>query len=261
MNYFFDSHAHLNFKTFQNDCEEIIKSCLKKKIWLVNVGADFQTSRRAAEIAEQYDEGVWAAVGHHPTDAEKENFDEKKYLDLIRNSSKIVAIGETGLDYFRIKNNEPEIKEKQKNIFKKQIELALTLNKPLIIHCRDAHEDAVNVLNSYFLIQNSKLNGVIHCFSGNPKEAKQYLKMGFCLGFTGIITYTDAYNEIIRQTPPEQILIETDCPYLAPVPHRGRRNEPSFVKYTAQKIAEIRGWTLEKTAEQTFQNARRLFRV
>lgn len=256
---FFDSHAHLNFNSFQNDGQKIINSCLQEKIWLVNVGSQFSTSQKAVEIAEQYQEGVWAAVGLHPADAEKENFEEEKYLDLAKNSSKVVAVGETGLDYFRLPNDETKkqkAKNSQKELLLKHLTLAQKLDKPLIIHCREAHSDLIEILKS-----KPEANGVIHCFSGNSQEAKQYLQMGFYLGFTGIITFTNAYNEIICQTPLERILIETDCPYLAPVPHRGQRNEPSFVQYTAQKIAEIRGLPLEKIAKQTSQNARQLFRV
>ena len=171
----------------------------------------------------------------------------------------MAAIGETGLDYYRIKNNELRIKNLQKEVFKKQIELALALDKPLIIHCRDAHDDVISILNSYFLIHNSKLKGVIHCFTGNQKQAKQYLEMGIFLGFTGIITYSPAYDEIIKDLPLEKILIETDCPYLTPVPRRGQRNEPLYVKFVAQKIAAIRNLSLEEVARQTADNALNLF--
>lgn len=256
---FFDSHAHLNFNAFQNDYQKIINSCLQEKIWLVNVGSKFSTSQKAVEIAEQYQEGVWAAIGLHPTHAEKENFEEEKYLNLAKNSSKLVAIGETGLDYFRLTGDETKIqqaKNSQKELFLKHLTLAKKMNKPLIVHCREAHSDLIEILKLKL-----GTNGVIHCFSGNSQEAKQYLQMNFYLGFTGIITFTNSDDEIIRQTPLERILIETDCPYLAPVPHRGQRNEPSFIQYTAQKIAEIRGLSLEQIAEQTFQNARKLFRV
>jgi TatD DNase family protein len=152
-----------------------------------------------------------------------------------------------------------DIKNLQKEIFLKHWELAREVKKPVIIHCREAHQDLLEVLKSEIL--HSKLRGVVHCFSGNLKQAEKYLAMGFYLGFTGIITYTSSYDKIIKNLPLEKILIETDCPYLAPVPYRGKRNEPVYVKYTAQKIAEIRGLSLEEIAEQTFQNACQLFKI
>jgi len=257
----FDSHAHLNFKAFNNDYPKIIKKCLEENLWLINVGSKYETSQRAVEIASEYEKGVWAAVGLHPIHVEDEVFNYQKYLALAKNSDKVAAIGETGLDYYRITNNELGIKNLQKEVFKKQIELAMELNKPLIIHCRNAYDDVINILNSYFLIHNSKLKGVVHCFSGNAQQAKQFLDLGFYLGFTGIITYTSGYDAIVKDMPLEKILIETDCPYLAPVPRRGQRNEPIYVKYTAQKIAKSRNLPVEKIAEQTFRNALRLFKI
>lgn len=273
----FDSHAHLNFKAFNDDHPEIIKKCLDGNLWLINVGSKYDTSEKAAAIAENYKKGVWAAIGLHPSHIEDEIFDYQKYLALAKNSDKVVAIGETGLDYFRIKNDELEIKEKQKEAFKKQVELAMELNKPLIIHCRNAHDDLLRLLE--LQVSSYNLQGVIHCFTGNNQEARKYLNMGFYLGFTGIITYSSDYDAIIKDTPLEKILIETDCPYLTPLkpqtnaeksqrksalsPRKSAftRNEPIYVKYTAQKIAEVRGLPIEKVAEQTFQNALKLFKL
>ena len=171
----------------------------------------------------------------------------------------MAAVGETGLDYYRVKN--PESRIRQKKLFLEHLRLAREINKPLIIHCREAHDDLIEILNSKFHVLNSKLNGVIHCFSGNRQQAKQYLELGFFIGFTGIITYSSEYDEIIKNLPLEKILIETDCPYLAPVPRRGQRNEPAYIAYTAQKIASLRGLSLEKTAKQTADNALNLFQI
>lgn len=273
----FDSHAHLNFKAFHNDYPKIIKNCLEENLWLINVGSRYADSRQAVAIAENYEKGVWAAIGLHPTNAEDENFDYQKYLELAKNH-KVVAIGETGLDYavFVRKRSErlqkrasaevenegglQRIKELQKKLFLDHLKLAREINKPLIIHCREAQEDLIELLkaNSPKLKTNP---GVIHCFSGNQQQAKQYLELGFFLGFTGIITYSSEYDEIIKNLPLEKILIETDCPYLAPVPHRGQRNEPAYVKHTAQKIASLRGLSLEETAKQTANNALNLFQI
>ena len=256
---FFDSHAHLNFKAFNNDYLKIIKNCLDKNLWLINVGSRYADSERAVAIAENYEKGVWAAIGLHPTSAEDENFVYQKYLTLAKNSDKVVAIGETGLDYYRVKN--PESRIGQKKLFLEHLRLAKEINRPLIIHCREAHDDLIEILNSKLNTLNSKLNGVIHCFSGNRQQAEQYLELGFFIGFTGIITYSSEYDEIIKNLPLEKILIETDCPYLAPVPRRGQRNEPAYITYTAQKIASLRGLSLEKTAKQTADNALNLFQI
>ncbi|MFA5084257.1 MAG: TatD family hydrolase [Candidatus Paceibacterota bacterium] len=247
----FDSHAHLNFKAFNNDYPKIIKKCLEENLWLVNVGSKYDTSEKAVSIAETYPKGIWAAIGLHPTHVGDENFIYQKYLALAKSSDKVVAIGETGLDYYR--TTDPQSRIRQKELFLNHLKLSQELNKPLILHCRDAYDDLLREL------KNIKTKGVIHCFSGDYQQAKQFLDLGFYLGFTGIITYSAAYDAIVKDMPLEKILVETDCPYLAPVPHRGQRNEPLYVKYTAQKIAEIRGISLEKTAEQTFQNTLKLF--
>ncbi len=253
----FDSHAHLNFKAFNNDYLKIIKNCLDENLWLINVGSKYDTSEKAVAIAKNYEKGVWAAIGLHPTHVGDEIFDYKNYLDLAKNSDKVVAIGETGLDFYR--TTDPKLRIKQKDLFLNHLKLAQELNKPLILHCRDAYDDLLKLLEPW--ISNYKLRGVIHCFSGNVQQAKQFLEMGFFLGFTGVVTYSSDYDKIIKDLPLEKILIETDCPYLAPIPHRGQRNEPLFVKYTAQKIAEIRGLPLEKVAEQTFKNTLQLFEL
>ena len=252
---FFDSHAHLNFKPFQKDYHRIIERCFENNIWLINAGSQYETSQRAVEIANEYEKGAWAAVGLHPADIEKEVFNYQRYLTLAKNSNKVAAIGETGLDYFHNKKN----KDRQKEILLKHLELAQEIKKPIIIHCREAHEDLLKLLASQS--SNYKLQGVIHCFTGDHQQAKRYLELGLLLGFTGIITYSSAYDEIIKNLPLEKILIETDCPYLAPAPHRGQRNEPIYVKHIAQKIAEIRNLSLEEVAKQTSDNALNLFQI
>jgi len=288
---FFDSHAHLNFKPFQKDYHGVIERCFKNNVWLINVGSKYDTSEKAISIAENYQKGVWAAIGLHPTHVGDEIFVYQKYLALARSSDKVVAIGETGLDYAVFVRKRSErlqkrasaaaesegglhqeikiIKEKQKEVFLKHIELAQELNKPLIIHCRLAHEDLIEILftkvsrrPSYNFSNGENLfRGVIHCFTGNQEQAEKYLEMGFYLGFTGIITYSSEYDKLIKDLPLEKILIETDCPYLTPVPYRGQRNEPLYVKYVAQKIADIHGLPLEKVAEQTVTNALNLFQI
>ncbi|MBU4480747.1 TatD family hydrolase, partial [Patescibacteria group bacterium] len=253
-----DTHAHLNFSAFKDDFEEVIKRCLQNDIFVINVGTKYETSRRAVEIAQKHKTGIYAAVGLHPIHLEEhkvdeseegiksifrtkgEEFDEQKYRDLAR-SKKVVAIGEVGLDYYwkpKTKKKFEAFKEKQREALLSQLNLAQELNLPVIFHCRMAHQDLIEVLKSDHSpfpmdwvaqpfnkgcgeILNPKLRGVIHCYTGNWQEAKRYLEMGLYLGFNGIIFKKIEginFEEIIKNTPLDKILIETDCPYLTPLP-------------------------------------------
>ena len=278
-NLLIDTHAHVNFNDFKNDAKEVIKRALDENIWMINVGAESKTSERAVKMAEEYEDGVYAAVGLHPShlveqDVEyKENeeivkykskpeeFDYGFYLNLAKNK-KVVGIGECGLDYFR--TSDESFKEKQKEVFIKHLELAKEANKPIIIHCRNAHDDLLKILR----LAVKPPSGAMHFFTGNLEQAKRYINLGFYISFSGVITFSPrkedvagAYDEIIKNIPLEKILVETDCPYVAPVPHRGKRNEPQYVKYVAHKIAELRGMSFEEVAEQTTKNARELFKM
>lgn len=261
---FFDTHTHANFNAFKNDSQEVIERALKNNVWLVNVGSQASTSKRAVKMAQNYQEGVYAAVGLHPSHLEDESFDEKFYLELAKNV-KVVAIGECGLDYFR-SPSEAEI-TKQKEIFIKQIELARELNKPLILHCRpsigiqDAYEDAIGIIeNCKWKIKNCE-NGVAHFFSGSKEIAQKFLDLGFYISFAGPITFAPEYKKIVEFIPINKILIETDAPFAAPTPHRGRRNEPAYVEFVARQIAEWKNLNFEKIAEQTIRNAIKLFNI
>ncbi len=264
-----DTHAHVNFGVFEKDAGEVIRRALDAGVWMINVGSDFKTSQRAVELAEKYPSGVYSAVGLHPNDF-GEIFDGNEYKKLAENP-KVAAIGEIGLDYYRIKNGDLNSREKQKELFKKQIELALELNKPIIIHCREAHVDLMEILSSYFFPPKadppreenlkSKRNGVIHSFSGTGEQAEVYRKLGFKIAFNGIITFSRDYDAVISETPIEDILIETDCPYLTPVPYRGKRNEPLYVAEVAKKLAEIKGISLDEASEKTTENAKKVFGI
>ena len=244
-----DTHAHLNFNDFRNDFDEVIKRSLVEDIWMINVGSKYETSKRAVEIAEKYN-GIFAAIGLHPIHAEDEEFDISRYRSLCQ-SNKVVAIGEIGLDYLR---DYKLFKEKQEEVFLKQLGLAKELNLPIIIHCRMAHDDMLEILKDH------QLPGVIHCFTGTWKQAQRYLDMGFYLGINGIIYKMDL-KEVIKNTPLEKILIETDCPYLTPQQAGVERNEPIFVKYIAQDVAKIKNIDFQKVVNTTTQNARKLFRI
>jgi len=241
-----DTHSHLNFEAFRDDFNEVIKRSLVEDVFMINVGSNYATSKKAMEIAEKYEQGVFAAIGLHPIHA-KEKFDKEKYKELAK-SDRVVAIGEIGLDYYK---DYAVFKEKQKEVFLEQLGLAKELNLPVIFHCRMAHQDLLNILNS-------KLKGVIHCFTGTWGQAKKYLEMGFYLGINGIM-YKFDLKEVIEKTPLEKILIETDCPYLTPPQAGVERNEPIFVKYITQDIAKIKNLEYQKVAEVTTKNTKGLF--
>ena len=282
-----DTHAHVNFSDFKSDSKEVIKRALDNGAWMINVGAEKNTSERAVKMAEEYKEGVYVAVGLHPSHlieqdveyeengetvkykSKPEKFDYDFYLNLAKNK-KVAAIGECGLDFHRIENQASEkskvesLKEKQKEVFIKHLKLAKEVNKPIIIHCRDAHNDLLEILR----LEVQLPSGVMHFFTGALEQAKKYIDLGFYISFSGVITFpprkgetAGAYDKIIKNIPLEKILVETDCPYAAPVPHRGKRNEPQYVKYVAQKIAELKGLSFDEVAAQTTQNAKNLFKI
>jgi len=249
-----DTHAHLNFNAFKDDADDAIRRSLENNVWMINVGSQYETSKKAVEIAQRYKEGVYAAVGLHPIHA-KDEFDCREYKKIAE-SKKVVAIGEIGLD------DKPEyssFKEQQKAVFCQQLNLAKELNLPVIFHCRAAHDELINLLINYPMVQNVRSKGVVHCFTGNWEQAQKYLEMGFYLGFNGIIFKLDL-DEIIEKTPLEKVLVETDCPYLTPKPIEGR-NEPIYVRYVAEKIAKIKNLNYEEIAEITTKNARELFGI
>ena len=277
-----DTHAHVNFKDYKKDGPAVIERALKSGIWLINVGAQYSSSQRAVQYTKKYEQGVYAAVGLHPSHVHKDNlgqdkavqgenreleeFDEKKYIKLLENP-KTVAMGEIGLEY----NDEisQEAKDKQKGIFIEQLELAQQMNKPIIFHCRKAYDDLIELLTMFNLgcvhcphaCAPPGLKGVVHCFMGRWPQAEKLLEMDFYLGFNGLITYARDYDKVIEKLPLEKILLETDCPYLTPAPHRDKRNEPSYVKYVAEKIAQIKKVSFKEVAQKTTENAQELFGV
>ncbi len=263
-----DTHTHVNFRAYKDDGREVIERTLKENVWLINIGAQYSTSRRAVQYAEKYKEGVYAAVGLHPSHIHKDNlkqdkgaweesreleeFDSAKYKELLENP-KTVAMGEIGLEYGD--EISQAAKTQQKKVLMEQLELAQRVGKPVIFHCRKAYNDLIELLSQF------QIKGVVHCFMGRWSQAERLIGMGFCLGFNGLITYARDYDKVIKNLPLEKILLETDAPYLTPVPHRGERNEPLYVKYVAEKISEIKGLKLEKVARQTTKNARELFGI
>jgi TatD DNase family protein len=242
-----DSHSHLNFEAFNLDWRQVINNCLAQDIWILNAGSNYQTSQKAVEIAQSYNGKVFAAVGMHPIHA-KDNFEIKDFKGLAR-SEKVVAIGEIGLDRFK---DYGMFFEDQKRILLQQLDLAKELNLPVIIHCRMAHEEMIEVLSGY------NLPGVIHCFTGTWEEAEKYLNLGYYLGINGII-YKFDLKEVIEKTPLDKLLLETDCPYLGA--NKEDRNEPIFVKKIAEDIAKIRNISFDEVASATVSNTQTLFGI
>jgi TatD DNase family protein len=276
---YIDIHSHVNFKAFDEDRDAVISSALENDTWIINVGTQIDTSRKAIEMAHQYKEGVYAIIGLHPIHTgasyhdEKELgeggkeftsrgevFDKDAYRELLKDP-KVVGIGECGLDYYRCTE---ETIQKQKAAFIEQIELANEFNKPIMLHIRNnpedtirnAYSDALEILKEY-----TKVKGDVHFFAGSWEDAKGYLDFGFTLSFTGVVTFARNYDEIIRNTPLDMIMSETDSPYVTPAPHRGKRNEPVYVQEVVKKIAEIKGLDVEKVAQQLIENAKRVFGI
>lgn len=262
-----DSHAHLNFEDFNGDWEKVTKDSLANGVWYINVGSQFQTSKKGISIAENFDQGVWAAVSLHPIHVEGSKFHPEKfikndYAQLIQSSKKVVAIGETGIDFFHNDNTFA----KQKEVFLEHLDLCKEFNLPVIIHGRDSKDGSKSAYRAILeIIKKEKpvCGGVIHCFGGSLEEAQEFLKAEFYVGFTGIITFdkTGKLAEVIKNLPLDSILAETDSPFLAPAPYRGQRNQPLYVKYVAEKIAEIKQFGYNEVENQTFINTQKLFNL
>lgn len=252
----FESHAHYDDKQFDDDREELLLSVKKNGIEaIVNVGSDFRGCKDTVELAEKYD-FVYGAVGIHPSDIEDLNEETYQWLKEKAALEKIVAIGEIGLDYYWDK--EEEVQRQQRYWFKRQMELAREVNLPVIIHSRDAAEDTLKLMKE---IHAEEVPGVVHCFSYSKEMAAEYVKMGYYIGIGGVVTFKNArkLKEVAAAIPLERILLETDCPYLAPEPHRGSRNSSLNLPYVAAEIARIREITPEEVIEATKRNAKRFF--
>lgn len=272
---FFDVHTHTQFAAFREDADFVIERALGVGVWVVNVGTQRDTSAGAIAFAKKQPEGVYATVGLHPIHTEKsyhdthelgssdkafeftsrgEEFDYEYYKELALHP-KVVAIGECGLDYYRMSES---FKGKQAAVFIQQIELAQEVKKPLMIHCRQAFPDLINILQA----TSYKLKpSIVHFFSGAKEDAQKLLDLGFSFSFGGVITFTRDYDEVVKYIPLDRILLETDAPYVAPIPYRGKRNEPSYVVEIAKKIAELKNTSLEEVSEKTSSNARSVFNI
>ncbi len=258
---YFDIHSHLNLSPLVERKDEIVKTLIEKEVGTITVGTDFETSTKAVEIAKG-SASLFAAVGFHPSDAGKKEFNLEKFRELA-GEDKVVAIGECGLDYFRIEANDTATKNLQKEIFRAQIDLALEKNRTLILHVRpqkgtmDAYEDVLEILEA----RTDSPRGDVHFFVGTTEIAERFLKLGFYLSFTGVITFARDYDEVIKMTPIDRILTETDAPFVSPEPYRGKVCEPWMVEEVVKKIAEIKGLDGEGVRLQILENKKKLFGI
>jgi TatD DNase family protein len=274
---YIDIHAHLNLSAFDQDRGEVLSRTKGAGVAHINIGTKESTSKKAVEIAEA-NEGVYAIVGLHPIQTTAQEHDEEElgeggrpfvskgevfdtdfYRELCKNE-KVVGIGECGLDYYR---NDPSTRGTQEAQFIAQIELANELGLPLMIHTRNTKDGSTDVYGDTFALlkQYAKVPGDIHFYAGNYEQAKRFFDIGFTVSFTGVITFAKEYEEVVRNAPLDMIHGETDCPYVAPVPYRGKRNEPLFVQEVYKKLAQIRDEDEEKVRLQLLENARRLFSI
>ncbi|MFQ6999944.1 MAG: TatD family hydrolase [Clostridium sp.] len=252
----FDSHAHYDDEEFDNDRKEVLEE-LKNEgvIGIMNCSSSYKSIAKTCELINTYD-FIYGAVGIHPENADEfkdEMLDEFK--DIIKKNPKVKAIGEIGLDYYWDENPDKEI---QKDVFRKHMKLAEELNVPVIIHDRDAHEDTLNIIKEF-----PNVKGVVHCFSGSVEFAKECLKLGYYIGVTGVVTFKNAKKvvKVVKEVPVERLLVETDCPYMAPEPNRGKRNKSSYIKYVIEKISEIKEINPKELNLKVNENLQNLFKI
>jgi len=256
---FFDIHSHINFLDYGKDLPEVLQRMKEKKVWTITVGADLMTSRSAVECADK-NKGVFASIGKHPLEDPSAPFDEKAFEELVVHP-KVVAVGECGLDYGKTGVVDNAEKTRQKKAFEMQIDFAVRHCKPLMLHVRNAHEDVLNILLSKNREFGDKLRGNVHFFSGSTEIEKKYLDLGFSVSFTGVITFVKDYNEAVAYASLDMIMSETDAPFVAPIPYRGKRNEPVYVEQVVKKMAEIKGKTAEEMQKILVENAFRIFNI
>ena len=276
-----DTHCHIHFPAYDNDREEVLNRMREKDIWGITIGTAMNTSQSAIKFAERHDD-VWATVGLHPSHCtshyhdknegrvDESHVDPEVLKSLAISSKKVVAIGESGLDFYRFEDIEDvdSAKEKQEVSFRHHIDVALDLDLPLVVHCRDALGRLAEMIQAYHA-NGKKPRGVVHSFTGTWDEAKPLIDLGLHIAVNGIATFplkksqdpAKAIDRTIEHIPMEQLLIETDAPYLAPPPHRGKRNEPSFVEEVAKHVAKVRGMSFDDLAYATTDNARKYFKL
>lgn len=249
----FDTHAHYDDEKFEEDRDEFLSSLPSLGVInVINCGCSLKSCRKSIELCEKYDY-FYCALGVHPSDITDSTDDELKQIKELYSYKKCVAIGEIGLEY----HYDDVPKDKQLDVFEQQLILSKELDLPVIVHDREAHEDTMNLLKKY------QPKGVVHCFSGSAEMAKEVLKLGMYIGLGGAVTFKNARKplEVAEILPPDRLLLETDCPYMAPVPFRGKRNSSDLIAYTAEKLAEVKGIGTQELINAANENAQRLFNI
>jgi TatD DNase family protein len=251
-----DSHAHLDDSRFDKDREQLINNFEKDELsFVLHAAYDLQSSLKAVSASEKY-EKIYASVGYHPHDVKDMTAESLEIIKSLAKKDKVVAIGEIGLDYYY--DNSP--RDIQRFWFREQVKLARELDMPYIVHDRDAHGDVFAIVKEE---KYSNTRGIMHCYSGNVELAKEYVKLGFLISLAGPITFANSKKtkEVAKEIPLEYLLVETDCPYLTPIPFRGKRNQPAYVRYVAEEIANIKGVAFEEVAEKTTSNFKKIFGI
>jgi TatD DNase family protein len=252
----FDTHAHLHFPDFAEDLDAVLARAREAGLrGMVTIGTDRESNRATVAMAERLPD-VWASVGIHPHDAGEATDEDFAEMERLARSPRVVGLGEMGLDFFR----DLSPRDAQERVFRRQLEMARRVGKPVIIHCRDAHPEALAILGE---AKAGEMGGVMHCFSADVPVARRCLDLGLMISLAGPVTYKNAraLPEVARYVPIDRLVVETDCPYLTPTPHRGKRNEPAYVALTAAHVATLRGVDAETLGEATTANAAKLFRL
>lgn len=274
---YIDIHSHIHEREFEKDLEAVLSRMRQRGVAVITVGTHLASSKKAVALAEEHTRmiesgaypDIWATVGVHPTDVATENVDDEAFAKMAAHP-RVVAIGECGLDYYRAKNLDDREKKRQRDIFEQQIELAVEADKPLMLHCRSAskpgedgsaHAEAIDILKSKKRDHGGKLRGNVHFFTDTIETAQKYFDLDFTISFTGVITFTSQYDDVVRYAPATHLMTETDCPFASPAPYRGQRNEPAYVVEIAKHIALLRGEPEELIAEQLVMNAQRVFKL
>lgn len=252
----FDSHSHYDDEAFDVDRENVLKELHDNGVInIMNCASSYESIDKVCNIVNNH-EFIYGALGIHPENADEYNdVVLKEIKEKIINNKKIVAVGEVGLDYYWDENPEREI---QKEVFRKHMQLAEELNLPVIIHSREAHADTLEIMKEY-----PKVNGVVHCFSGSVEIAKECIKLGYYIGITGVVTFKNAKKvvEVVKEVPIDKLLVETDCPYMAPEPNRGKRNQSDYIQYVIEKIAEIKQMDSLEINRKVNENTYKLFKI
>lgn len=250
---FIDIHAHLNFPDYDADRGEVIARLKAAGVGVINVGTDLATSLAVVKLAEE-NENMWATVGVHPHSA-GDDFDFQALAELAK-QPKVVAIGECGLDYFRLEADDEETKRQQHELFVKQIELAQKVGKPLMLHIRETYDEVLEILEDY-----PSVRAHAHFFAGSELILQKFLARGDTVSFTGVVTFTDDYDELVKAASLDRLMAETDAPFVAPAPYRGRRNDPLYIREVTARLAELKGISTDELAQHSLRNANRAFNL